>query len=296
VTNANGTAVGAVTATFVPGGGPTEEDLSVNISPPAGGGGGGFPTTTTSTTTTTTTTTPTTTTTTTTTPVVSTPIVTTPTNTGVNTNVFGGTTGLTLNSSGVVQSTVTFTSADGKESLTVPSGTTALDASGNPITNLTGNVDPNPPVAPEGQYDILALQFQPAGATFNPPLTLTFNYNTAQLAALGISVNSLVVGFYNDTVTPPTWQFITPAIDTTNDTVTVTISHFSAFALIGSLSPTTTNPNIPITTSTTASSTPAIQTTTTPSTNWGIIWGIIVIVIILAIIITVVMVTRKKKK
>ena len=83
VTNSNGSAVAAVTATFNAGGGPTREDLSVTIAVPTTttttttrttttttttttsvGGGGAPPTTTTTTTPTTTTTTPTTTTTT----------------------------------------------------------------------------------------------------------------------------------------------------------------------------------------------------------------------------------------
>src|SRR4030042_307908 len=68
-----------------------------------------------------------------------------PTTSSVTTNVFGSTTAMTVNSNGVVQNTVTFTSADGKESLTVPAGTIAKDGNGNPLSNMTAVLNPNPP-------------------------------------------------------------------------------------------------------------------------------------------------------
>jgi hypothetical protein len=115
---------------------------------------------------------------------------------------------------------------------------------------------------------------------------------------LGISANSLVVGYYDESGTLQ--QTFTPNIDTVNHKVTLQISHFSTWALIGSIvaSTTTTTAPLPTSATTTTPAPPSSTATTIPppakGTNWGLIIGIIGGVVVIAIVIAVV-VTRKKK-
>ncbi len=153
--------------------------------------------------------------------------------TSVTTDVFGSTTGMTVNSNGVVQNTVTFTSEDGTESLSVPAGTIAKDANGNPLSSLTAAVNPNPPAAPSGQNILRALDLGPPGATFSPHIVLTFSFDPVALAAQGISPSSLVVVFLN---AQGVWEDIPGTI--VGNTFVAEVSHFTTFALIGSLTPT----------------------------------------------------------
>ncbi len=149
VTNTNGTATGG-TATFVAGGGPTEQDLSVTIAAQVGGGGGGgggAPA-----------------------PAAEPGVI--------EFTVFGTTTSLTISDTGEILETFTATSATGNVTITIPAGTIALDKDGNPLSSLTLDVDTSPPDPPAGDNIIgLVYDFGPEGATFEPPITVTFAYD-----------------------------------------------------------------------------------------------------------------------
>jgi hypothetical protein len=194
VTNANGTAT-ADTTTFEVGGGPTEWNFSVYIS--GGGGGGGLPT--------------------------------------IETNFFGATGSIRVNSTGIVQQTFTATSPDGKLTITIPTGTKALDKDGNPLTSMTAVINSSPPAPPENANVIgLAYNFGPAGATFDPPLTLTLNYDPAALPA-GVAEEDLVIAYY-DTITGK-WVELQCVVDTVNNKITASVPHYTTFAIIGTFIP-----------------------------------------------------------
>ena len=188
----NGVSTGQ-TASFIAGGGPTQEDLSATIT--GGGGGGGTITTT------------------------------------VVTNFFGTQSSFELDSSGIVQGTFTATSLDGKLTINIPKGTKALDKNGNPLTNMTAAVFTNPPPPPANANIIgLTYDFGPAGATFNPLITFTWNYDPAALPA-GVAAQDLVIAYY-DTATGK-WVELQGAVNTTNHTVTALVSHFTTFVMLG---------------------------------------------------------------
>jgi len=205
VTNANGTATGG-TATFLAGGGPTQKNLSVTIAvpepPPTGGDGGGGG---------------------------SAPAPT------IKTDVFGTTGSIKIDSKGIVQETFTATSEDGKLTLTIPKGTKALDKDGNPLANLTASIDESPPSPPENANVIgLAYDFGPDGATFDPPLTLTWSYDPDSLPE-GVAEENLVIAYYDEDASE--WVELECVVDTENNKITASVHHFTTFAIIGKTKP-----------------------------------------------------------
>ena len=313
VTNSNGTAVAAVTASFNAGGGPTRENLSVNIAAPTTttttttrttttttttttsvGGGGAPPTTTTTTTPTTTTTTPTTTTTTT---AITTTFPTTTTKT-TTTTLPPGTTDVSgdVNSSGRFTSSATASSADGDVTVNIPAGVTGLTAGGAPITQITITpITTDIPTPPSGT-GALALYYdiQPSGSTFSSDITITLSFDPSIIAA-----GSIPYVAWHNPVTGQWEQLHTVSIDMVNHTITASVDHFSTFAVLANLAKTTTTTttspaagtttkNIGITTTTNTST-----TTTKSSANGVLIGAIIGAVIILALLIFMVIRVRK---
>ncbi len=60
----------------------------------------------------------------------------------------------------------------------IPAGTTALDAQGTPLTSVSCEIVAELPAAPQEQNVIgLAYDLESSGATFDPPISLTFEYD-----------------------------------------------------------------------------------------------------------------------
>jgi len=77
---------------------------------------------------------------------------------------------------------VTASLPNGKVTINIEADTLAISKYGSPITSLTAEVDPTPPPVPENYSCIcLPCNFGPDGATFNPPIVLTFNYDPADI-------------------------------------------------------------------------------------------------------------------
>jgi len=153
----------------------------------------------------------------------------------LNTNLFGNTGVYTINSEGIIQQQFQATSADGKLTVTIPIGTIALDSDGHPLLSMTADAFANPPAPPENANIIgLAYNFGPAGATFNPPITFTWTYDPLTLPA-GVAEADLDIAYY-DTATG-TWIQLHGTVNTTTHTITAQVSHFTTFAIIGTIKP-----------------------------------------------------------
>lgn len=153
----------------------------------------------------------------------------------IEVDFFGATTSIDIDSSGVVQETVELTSPAGDLTITIPEGTMALGGDGEPLTVLTAEIMETPPPPPEDTAIIgLAYNFGPDGATFDPPLILTFTYDPDSLPE-GVSEEDLVIAFYDEEAGE--WVSLVCVVDTENNTVTASISHFTTFALICPLPP-----------------------------------------------------------
>ena len=200
VTNQYGTATGG-TATFEAGGGPTRRDLSVEIevppTPPTPEVG------------------------------VPAPVITTVTISGLTATV-----PLRVNAQGVVQESTTLTTADGKLSLNIPAGTKILDAQGKPLTSLTAVIEPSPPSPPPGGAILLAYNLGPDGATFEPPITLTIEYDPEALPE-GFAEEDLYIAYWDGSK----WVALTTTVNTAANTVSCLVSHFTIFAIIGAPPP-----------------------------------------------------------
>jgi len=153
----------------------------------------------------------------------------------VETNLFGVEVNFDISDEGEILETIEATSADGMLTLTIPDGTIALDEYGDPLESLEVAVDETPPDPPEGSYIIeLAYDFGPDGATFDPPITLEYTYDPGALPE-GVAEEDLVLAYYDEDAGE--WVELVCVVDTVNNTITASVSHFTTFAIIGAVTP-----------------------------------------------------------
>ncbi|MFC1983986.1 helix-turn-helix domain-containing protein [Chloroflexota bacterium] len=129
---------------------------------------------------------------------------------------------------------VTAESVDNLVSLTIEEGTTGLTAEGTPIRTISiveMAADEIPPAPTGGNIIGLTYDFGPDDATFDEPITLTFTYDPDNLPE-GVSEEDLVVAVWDDDADPPQWVELPGVVDTVNNTITATVDHFTAFAVI----------------------------------------------------------------
>jgi hypothetical protein len=233
---------------------------------------------------------------------------------------FTSTLGMAINANtGKIQSDNHLVTADGKVKLDILKDTTLLQKSGAALSTLTVAPMANPPAPPAANALVLAYTFGPDGATFNPALTLTLSYDPANLPA-NVAEKDLYVSYYDGT----NWISLVSTVDPLTKTITAQISHFSTYAVMGSIktpapvvtpapTPTATVPATPVVTApiatpiiTTPASTPVATTAPTaavtatpapapkPASNyaWLIILGVVVVV---AVVIAVIATSRKKR-
>jgi len=153
----------------------------------------------------------------------------------IDITIDGQTTTYDISDEGEILETVNVTSADGNLNVNIPEGTIALDEDGNPLTGLTFTVDETPPDPPEGA-NILGLPYNlgPNGATFNPPITLTWEYDPADIPD-GVDEEDLVLAYYDEDASE--WVELDCTVDPDTHTITASVSHFTTFAIIGSVAP-----------------------------------------------------------
>ena len=153
----------------------------------------------------------------------------------VRTNLFGVEKTYHTEHDGYTLKAIEGTSQDGKLTITVPKKTTALGENGKRLKSLEIVVDRTPPKPPENTSIIgLAYNFTPTGATFEPPMMLTWEYNPSALLE-GVTEDSLVLAHYNEEAGE--WIELECVVDTINNTITASISHFTTFAILGTVTP-----------------------------------------------------------
>lgn len=105
-----------------------------------------------------------------------------------------------------------------------------MDSTGDPLEEIT--IQPpavEPPVPPE--KNVLAmLDLGPEGATFDPPTTITMEYDPSALPE-GVAPDNLVIAYYDDATGE--WVELTDiVVDPVNHTVSGKVSHFTEFAIL----------------------------------------------------------------
>jgi hypothetical protein len=137
------------------------------------------------------------------------------------------------NSKGKMLEDITASSADGKFTLRISSGTFVLDADGEPITEIYITVvDPlvkAPPLPPPtNNYFIYIYEFLPDGASVSEPIEIKLTYDSSDLPK---SPGQLTFKIYSLNDVPYEWKEI-PCISNIDDnTITLSISHMSMYAL-----------------------------------------------------------------
>ncbi len=161
---------------------------------------------------------------------------------------------LKVDSNGIVQETCRVKTTDEKAYLDIIKGTKLLYATGELLGSLSASKVVSPQAAPAERAIISAYDFGPAGAKFEPYITLVMIYDTLPTNA---KENDLYIAYWDGTK----WVALDSAVDTTQKKVTAPkIYHFTQFALMAKLPTPTPTPVItPIPTPTPAPATFAIS-------------------------------------
>jgi transcriptional regulator with XRE-family HTH domain len=150
-----------------------------------------------------------------------------------NTYLYG-----TVTSSGQFIQDVTARSADKLVKLDIDRGVVGKDKTGKGLSKITIKPMTAPPTPPANASTIgLTYDFGPEGATFDPPITLTFDYDPADLPQ-GVDEAELTIAFY-DSATGEWVVLEGITVDTVNNTISGKVSHFTAFAVIAYTEPAT---------------------------------------------------------
>lgn len=174
----------------------------------------------------------------------------------------------TLDNRGKAVTPATLATADGKVAITVAVGTQMTDKSGLAIPTLTAAPLLTPPPPPSKGSVLLAYDFGPTGAQFNPPLTMTMSFDPAAIPA-GASLNKLFVAFWDGS----RWVKLSSTVNPATNTITALVSHFTEFSILfdpeaAETTPTTTpTPPSPEITPPSATLPPVAPVTTTPTSS-----------------------------
>lgn len=146
-------------------------------------------------------------------------------------SLFGEERNVSISNTGEILESIEISSTlpSGKVTVSINAGTKALNNDGNPLTNLTSDVNLTPPPAPEDSTVYMACSFGPDGATFDPPIVLTFDYAPADIPE-NTDEENLVIAFYDSSVGE--WVLLDSEVDTANHTITASVSHFTTFAIL----------------------------------------------------------------
>jgi len=141
---------------------------------------------------------------------------------------------LMTDSNGIVTHSVVISATDEVASLFVPSGVKALDADGNPLSeiyiNLIGS-DKMPAVPAGAVYKFAGYAYEvgPNGATFEPGITLSLEIPEDDWNALDPENNDFTVKWYNKQTGQ--WEDVPTTVSRSTKSVDAKITHFSTFAL-----------------------------------------------------------------
>ncbi len=140
---------------------------------------------------------------------------------------------LKIDSYGNVQSAAQLTSDDGNVTLAIPKSAKLVDANGKALDTLSASFLTSVSELPPTQTVILtAYDFGPDGAQFSPSLILTLKYDPQSLPS-SMNGNKISLAFWDGSK----WVSVESMQDTTINTITAQISHFSEYALLAELAP-----------------------------------------------------------
>ncbi|MFC2021610.1 carboxypeptidase regulatory-like domain-containing protein [Chloroflexota bacterium] len=162
-----------------------------------------------------------------------------PSTTMVDTSGLSSEKSLRVNTSGIAQQSSQLKTSDGRASLDIAAGTKLLDSQGSALDSLSASKVTSPSAPPSESAIVSAYNFDPDGATFEPAITLTTSYDLEALLEQ-VTEDELYIAYWDGSQ----WQGLESTVDAKADTVSAKISHFTQFAVIGKLPPTTAEPTL----------------------------------------------------
>jgi iron complex transport system substrate-binding protein len=149
----------------------------------------------------------------------------------LNTDILGTYSKTKISNDGKINKDFSANSADGSVKLDFPAGTVALNQSAKRLSDLTVSIDSSSSATPEGTQIVTPVyKFGPDNATFSPAITLTLTYDLTSYTK--VAEDLLYFACYNPDTS--TWDEISGGTyNTTKNTATISISHFSTYAILG---------------------------------------------------------------
>jgi LPXTG-motif cell wall-anchored protein len=142
-----------------------------------------------------------------------------------------------VDNQGYLQKDVDATSLDGTMTINIPLGVKIVDASGNPLTQISVAPIASSVAAPDGYQILKSFNFNPDGAKFDSGMKITVSFDPATVPA----GKTVALAFYNET--EGKWEFIS-GTNNGDSTATFEITHFSTYSLMSGITEKTTQTNI----------------------------------------------------
>lgn len=150
----------------------------------------------------------------------------------------GGSTGGATASGGIFTKAMSFQSDDQKLTIYIPKGTTGKTEAGDPLPEVRiKRVTTSLSLPQDKGFIGLSYDLKPDGATFDPPILVTFIYDP-KLIPSGLGPENLTVGYYNEDTQQ--WVMLDASnitIDPTTNSITALISHFTYYGVIANMEP-----------------------------------------------------------
>ena len=121
--------------------------------------------------------------------------------------------------------------------LSIPEGTIALDEEGDPLDIVELTPDETPLCSPPEDGYIIGTpcNFEPDGASFDPPCEVTVSYAEADIPE-DVAEEDLVYGYCDETTLE--WVVLEDfEVDTVNNTITARVPEFTTFTILGFVIP-----------------------------------------------------------
>lgn len=155
-------------------------------------------------------------------------------------------------------------SVGGTVGINIPQGTILKNPDGEILTMISVFREGRPPAPPHGYTVIEAFEFQPRGASFDPYITLTINFDAMLGRTDLLSDRPLIALYDSDT---GGWTFLAGTVDYEKHEITFNVTHFSVFAIMAEVEP-------------------SIASSTSPRHNWILVaalWGAVLLLILLIV-------------
>ena len=109
-------------------------------------------------------------------------------------------------------------------------------ASNGGVVSSVSIVPVTTPPATFTDISIVGLTYElgPAGATFNPAVTLTFVYSLTDIP-IGVDEKKLVLATWDPD--PEKWTELTGVVDPYSHTITMSVTHFSRYSILAHTHP-----------------------------------------------------------